>query len=202
MLKKNLFLEHMFFNSNSNRMIKKLIYVSVLSFIFLITGCRSKTTERIDITNKLLGKDKHLEVQKTNRNTTHIGVITNSNYGTTHSYSYKFTVNNGDIDWDGGTAEPKHLLFCKDSVYIHYLKEKYISVKSKDSIGNIVEKDGYYAVQDVFEVYIDKRYFFKFFGDDYWVEVSSEKYNLQKESCTEYNIPNDNELSLPSIIID
>ncbi len=183
-------------------MIKKIIHVSLLSFIFLFTCCRSKTTERIDITNTLLGNDKHLEVEKTNRSTTHRGIITNSDYGTSHSYSYKLTVNNGDINWDGGTAEPKHFLFCKDSIYIHYLKEKYISVKSKDSIGNMIEKDGYYAVQDVFEVYIDKRYFFKLFGDDYWVEVSSEKYNRQKESCTEYSIPNDNELSISNTTID
>ncbi len=202
MLKKNLFLEHIFFNSYSSRMMKKLIYVKILSFIFLFIACRSKTTERIDITNTLLGNDKYLEVEKTNKNTTHIGIITNSNYGTSHSYSYKITVNNGDINWNGGTAEPKHLLFCNDATYIHYLKEKYISIKSKDSVGNTIERDGYYAVQNVFEQYIDKRYFFKLFGDDYWVEVSSEKYNLQKESCTEYSIPNDNELSIPTTVID
>ncbi|WP_299259780.1 hypothetical protein [uncultured Aquimarina sp.] len=177
---------------------KKLIYVWILSFVFLFIDCKSKTTERIDITNTLLGNDKHLEVEKTNKNTTYTGFITNSDYGTSHSYSYKLTVNNGDVNWDGGTAEPKHLLFCKDSIYIHYLKEKYISVEPKDS----VKKEGYYATQDVYEVYIDKRYFFKFFGDDYWVEVSSEKYDLQKESCTEYSVPNDNELSISNTIID
>ncbi|SEK93123.1 hypothetical protein SAMN04487910_1503 [Aquimarina amphilecti] len=183
---------------------KKLAYVQIFSFVlfFLIISCRSKTTERIDITNTLLGNDMYLEVEKKNKNTTHRGIITNSNYGTTHSYSYKLTINNGDINWNGGTAEPKHLLFCKDSTYIHYLKEKYIPIKSKDSVGNIAEENSYYEVQDVFEVYVDKRYFFKLFGDEYWLEISSESYNLQKESCTEYSIPNDNELSLPNTSID
>ncbi|MBQ4801837.1 hypothetical protein J8L88_03160 [Aquimarina sp. MMG015] len=183
---------------------KKLVYLQIISFglIFLITSCRSKTTERIDITNTLLGNDTHLVVEKTNKSTTHRGIITNSNYGTTHSYSYKLTVNNGDVNWNGGTAEPKHLLFCKDSTYIHYLKEKYISIKSKDSAGNIVEKDGYYEVQDVFEVHVDKRYFFKFFGDEYWIEIPLESYNLKKGSCTEYTVPNDNELTIPNTSID
>ncbi|WP_378179236.1 hypothetical protein [Aquimarina sp. SS2-1] len=183
---------------------KKFICTPIFGFalIFLFTDCKSKTEERVDITNKLFENNKHLEVKKTNKNTTYTGLITNSNYGTSHHYSYKLTVNNGDVNWSGGTAEPKHLLFCKDSIYIHYLKEKYIPINAKDSIENKVEKGGYYEVQDVFEVYVDKRYFFKFFGDDYWLEISSERYNLQKESCTEYSIPNDNELSISNTIID
>ncbi len=183
---------------------KKLIYALIFSFVlpFLFNSCRSKTTERIDITNRLLGNDKHLEVQKTNKSTTHRGIITNSNYGTSHSYSYKLTVNYGDVNWNGGTAEPKHLLFCKDSIYIHYLKEKYVPIQTKDSLGDSIKEDHYYEVQNVYEIYIDKRYFFKFFGDAYWLEISSEKYNLQKESCTEYSIPNDNELSILNTPID
>ena len=182
---------------------KRLIYMFISSFMFIFfMGCRSKTTERIDVTNTLLGNDKHLKVTKTNKNTTYRGVITNSNYGTSHSYSYELTINKDDMYWNGGTAEPKHLLFCKDSIYIHYLKEKYISVQSKDSLGNIVNKEGYYEVQDIFEVYIDKRYFFKFFGDDYWLQIPSKRYNLLKESCIEYIVPNDNELSIHTTKID
>ncbi|WP_152537489.1 hypothetical protein [Aquimarina pacifica] len=170
----------------------------VLGLLLLCLGCKQKTVERVDITNKLLGNDKHLEVKKTNKSTTLTGVITNSNYGTTHSYNYALTVDGGAINWLGGTAEPKHLLFCKDTTYIHFLEEKYISIASRDSLGNLEEKDGYYKVQDVFEAHIDKRYFFNFFGDEYWVEISRDQYNLKKERCVEYEIPNDNELSIPN----
>ncbi|MHA7056543.1 hypothetical protein ACWGOQ_0004945 [Aquimarina sp. M1] len=183
---------------------KKFMYTLTFGFVAIVlsVGCTSKTKESVDVTNTLLGNDNYLEVQKTNKNTTYTGLLTNANYGTSHRYSYKLTVNNGDINWSGGSGEPKHILFCKDSVYIHYLKEKYIPLKAKDSVGTIVEKAGHNEVQDVFAVHLDKRYFFKFFGDEYWIKVSSERYNLQKKSGTEYSVPNDNELSTPNTAID
>jgi len=183
---------------------RKINDVLLVSFILLISliSCKSTTTERVDVTNKLLGNNIHLKVEKTNTNITTTGILTKSNYGTSHSYNYKLTVNDGDIHWDGGSAEPKHILFCNDTTYIHTLKEKYVVMKSKDSIGNMVEKEGYYEIKNTYEAHVDKRYFFKFFGDEFWVEITEEKYNTKKESCNEYDVPNDNELSIPTTVIE
>ena len=72
----------------------------------------------------------------------------------------------------------------------------------KDSLDNTDENVGYYEVKNSYAAHIDKCYFFKFFEDVFWIEITSENYIAKKESCTEYDIPNDNELSIPSKIIE
>ncbi|WP_271765092.1 hypothetical protein [Aquimarina algiphila] len=176
---------------------KNTLYkVMVLLFLVAVcSNCTSETEKQVDKTNKLLDNGMRLVVEKTNETTKEIGIFSKHNYRTTHSYTYKFTVDGGDVNWDGGSGEPKHILFCENSVYVHYLKEKYISVQ-RDTTSTEINNNGYNMVEEVFELYIDNRYFFKLFGDDYWVEITPESYANKKTSCDEYNIPNDNELSL------
>lgn len=177
---------------------KKSICIALyfVSIVVLFSNCTSKTETNIDNTNILLGNGKHLEVQKINKSTNHVGILSKHNYGTTHHYEYKFTIDKGDVNWNGGSGEPKNLLFCKDSIYLHYLKEKYVSIQNRDTINSQIRTDKDYKVIEVFEVYIDNRYFFNFFGDDYWIEITPESYASKKMSCDEFSIPNDNELSL------
>lgn len=179
----------------------KAFFIPIL-LISAIYGCSTETEKRIDITNKLFPNGKYITVKKTNEDKTSIGIFTKSNYGTKHSFSYEFSVDKGNLNWNGGSGEPKHILFCKDTTFVHSLKEKSIKIQYTDSIDNTIKYNYHYEIQDVFEKHIDERYFFKFFGDEYWVEISLENYLLKKESCDEYNILNDNELSLTPTVID
>lgn len=169
-------------------------------FLVFLVGvcctCTSETEKQVDKTNKLLGNGKRLVVEKTNKTTHKTGYFTKHYYGATHSYAYEFEVDGGDVNWGGGSGEPKHILFCENAVYVHYLKNKYVPIQHNDTTTSKIENSGYYSVQDVFELYIDNRYFFNLFGDDYWVEITPESYANKKITCDEYSIPNDNELSL------
>ncbi|EZH72903.1 hypothetical protein ATO12_22505 [Aquimarina atlantica] len=177
---------------------RNLIYKALCFTLIvgLFCNCTSKTEKNIDNTNILLGNKKHLVVQKINKTTNHVGILSKHNYRTTHHYEYEFTVDRGDVNWKGGSGEPKHILFCKDSIYLHYLKEKYVSIQDRDTTNSQIENHKDYKVVEVFEVYIDNRYFFNLFGNDYWVEITPESYANKKITCDEYSIPNDNELSL------
>ncbi|WP_103865578.1 hypothetical protein [Aquimarina sp. I32.4] len=172
---------------------KVLFFVLVLG---LFGNCTSKTITKVDKTKKILENGKHLVVEKINKNTSYKGVLTKHIYNSTHQYTYSFTVDRGDVNWDEGAGEPKHILFCNKEVYVHYLKEKYTSITHKDTLGNQVLDSSYFKVEEAFELYVDKRYFFNFFGDEYWVEVTPETYEQKKETCNEYDIPNDNELTV------
>ncbi len=168
-----------------------LFYILIICFF---SSCNRETKETIDITNKVFPNGKHYTIEKTNKETTSIGIFSKHNYGTHHSFSYKLSIDPGSIHWNGGSGEPKHIIFCKDTTYIHYLKKKSIELAQTDSLKTNTEYT--YKVQDVFEKHIDKRYFFNLFGDDYWVEILPEEYASIKNSCGEFLISNDNELSL------
>jgi len=142
--------------------------------------------------SKMLPNGQHLEVEKTNKETTSIGMITKHNYGTTHSFKYRIALDKMAIEWDGGSAEPKHLLFCKDTLYIHFLKNKWVEEEAIDSLHKT--SNNHYQIQDAYQVHIDERYFFNLLGDAYWVETTPDNYRKQKAICKEFEVPNDNEL--------
>lgn len=169
-------------------------FVIILNCLF--SSCNYNTEEMIDKTSILLPNGKHLVVEKTNKETTAVGVFTNHNYGMSHSFTYKISINPGDINWDGGSGEPKYITFCKDTTYIRYLQEKSIETEYTDSIDHTTKHNHHFEIREVFQKYIDDRYFFKLLGDDYWVEISSEDYFFVKKSGDEYYIPNDNEILL------
>ncbi len=162
--------------------------------LFVITSCSQLSTENTDIVSKILPNGQHIEVEKTNKETTSIGIITKHNYGTTHSFTYKITLDKMGIEWNGGSGEPKHLLFCKDTVYIHFLKDKWVEEETIDSLNET--SNGHYQIQEAYQVHIDKRYFFKLLGDAYWIETTPDNYIKQKTTCNEFRVPNDNELVL------
>ena len=177
---------------------KWIIFVIILNFLFI--SCNYNAEEIIDKTSKILPNKKHLVVEKINKETTAVGIFTNHNYGTSHSFTYTFSVNPGDINWDGGSSEPKSILFCKDTTYVRYLKEKSIKVKYTDSIDGVIKDKHHFEIHEVFQKHIDERYFFKLLGNDYWAEISSENYSSIQKSCDEYLIPNDNELTLEPVV--
>ena len=174
---------------------------NILFAIFLllcIISCTSETEVRTNEVNKILGNGKHLQVNKTTKVTTHTGIITHHNYGTTYRYNYTFTIDDGDINWLIGDGEPKTILFCTDTTYISLLTKKNIAIN--DTIDSLNINTSYRkVVQQRFQQYIDERFFFNLFGDDYWIDIPAEKYYSKQKNCTEYDIPNDNELTLPTL---
>ncbi|MDW7692638.1 hypothetical protein R9C00_12115 [Flammeovirgaceae bacterium SG7u.111] len=179
-----------------NSILKSLLYILAL---FILTNCNYETEKSIDITSKILPNGMIMVIKKTNKETTATGMITKHNYGTSHSFRYNISFDHGDIIWEGGSGEPKNILFCKDTMYIRYLKEKSIKVEYTDSVDNTIKADYHYEIREVYQKHIDGRYFFKLFGDEYWVDIMPENYPHQREFCEEYPIPNDGELSLDSI---
>jgi len=165
-------------------------------FYCLLISCNQKTEEIINLTSKILPNQKHLVVEKTNRKTKFLGIFSNHNYGTSYRFSYKLSLNPGDINWNGGSGEPKYLLFCKDTTYIRYLKKKSIKTAYTDPENDSIKYNYHYEIQEVFQKHIDKRYFFQLFGDDYWVDMPAENYTSLNTLCNEYSVPNDNELLL------
>jgi len=176
-------------------MIKTInLLFTCLVLLFVITSCSQLSTENTDIVSKLLPNGQHIEIEKTNKETTSIGILTKHNYGTTHSFTYKITLDEMGIEWNGGSGEPKNLLFCNDTLYIHYLKNKWVEEQVKDSLSQ--RPNGDYQIQNCYQTFIDKRYFFKLLGDAYWVETTQANYNKQKSTCKEFEVPNDDELVL------
>jgi hypothetical protein len=150
----------------------------------------------------MLPNGKHLVVEKITKETTSRGIITNHNYGTSHSFKYKLLLSKEDINWNSGSGEPKNILFCKDTIYIRYLKEKSIRTEYIDSVDNTTKYNYHSEIHEVFQKHIDKRYFFKLLGTDFWVDITSENYSSLKKSCDDYLIPNENELTLKSNVND
>ena len=172
-------------------------HILLLIIVFSIICCTSETEETIDITNKTLPNGKHLIIEKTTKTSQSIGIISHHNYGTTRSFTYQFTIKQDKVDWSGGSGEPKKIVFHKDTTYVYYLKIKQQPIVTIDSANNNTPKTSYDEVlTPVYEKHIDNRYFFKLFGDDYWSEISANKYNEVRKLSTEYDIPNDNELIL------
>ncbi len=168
--------------------------ISCFVLLFAITSCNQSSVENTDVVSKMLPNEQPLEVEKTNKETTLIGIITKHNYGTSHSFRYKITLDKMAITWEGGSGEPKHLLFCEDTLYIHFLKNKWVEEEAIDSLHKTSNNN--YQIQDAYQVHIDERYFFNLLGDDYWVEITPENYRKQKATCKEFEVPNDNELVL------
>ncbi len=183
--------------SNKFTVIKILL---LIGFVYVWSGCNTHTEERVDKQEKVLPNKKHITVEKITKETTSVGIFTNHNYGTSHSYRYKFLIQPEDINWDGGSGEPKQLLFCKDTIYMRYLKKKNIQIQYIDSVDNTMKTKHHWETKEVFQKHIDERYFFNFFGKDYWVDISPENYVSLKKSCKEYDIPNDNELLLKPVL--
>jgi hypothetical protein len=177
---------------------KETYLIIVLNFLFI--SCNYDTKEITNRTNKVLPNGKYLVVEKITTETTSRGIVTNHNYGTSHSFRYKLSLHQEDINWNGGSGEPKNILFCKDTIYIRYLKEKRSRTEYIDSISNTTKYYYHSEVLEVFQKHIDERYFFKIFGSDFWVDITPQHYASLKKSCEDYPIPNENELTLKPTI--
>lgn len=173
-------------------------YKLLIVFILFVTAtsCKDEVKEIVTKKSTILPNGMHITIEKTDIETTSIGIFTSTNYSRSHSFKYKANVDEGDITWDFGVGVPKHFLFCDEEVYIHYLNETSYVEEVKDSLNASIEEKRFHKIQNFYQKHIDERYFFKLFGDAYWVDITPEEYTTQKTKCTEQVIPNDNELSI------
>lgn len=168
----------------------------VFLFCWLFSCCHTETQTRTSITNRLLPNGKHLAVEKENREITYTGLLTKHNYGTNHSFRYSLKVDNDAVFWNGGSGEPKHLLFCSDEVFIHFLKRKSIAEAYTDTIDSTTKYNYHDETLHQFEKFVDNRYLFNWFGDAFWIEIPDTTYQKHLLKCDEYEVPNDNELKI------
>ena len=162
-------------------------FISILLLIF--TSCKTETEINTNVTSKQLPNNKLLEVLKTEKTATQRGIFTHSDYGSTYSFKYQFTINKNEVIWkDKGSVIPKTILFCNDTPYIKYAQKKSIAYQQFPNDTIVKYKD---TIVEKYDEFIDNRYFFKWLGDVSWQTISKEDYNAKKESCNEYTIPND-----------
>lgn len=173
-------------------MLFKLL-VLCLSFFFIFS-CNSETKATIDKINLQLSNGVHIVIEKTNLESSHIGIFSNHDF--THSYSYKLHLIDKGVNWDGGSGEPKGLIFCKDSIFLYSLKEKFFTNDALVRKDSTIKSESYYQVVEVYQKHEDQRYLFNMMGQDFWVDISENEYLLRKHDCEEFAIPNDGELTL------
>ncbi|MBU2995786.1 hypothetical protein KO500_05045 [Cellulophaga baltica] len=173
-------------------------YKTLITIVLVVItiSCDENVEETVTKKSVILPNSKHITIEKKDTRTTSIGIFTKHNYGTKHNFKYNVFVNEGKINWDFGVGEPKHIVFCENNTYLHYLNEKIETEEIKDSITDSVEKIYTSKIQNNYQKFIDERYFFKLFGDVYWLDIPEEEYNTILNSCEEYDVPNDNELSI------
>ncbi|WP_338813400.1 hypothetical protein V9L05_18665 [Bernardetia sp. Wsw4-3y2] len=174
--------------------------VFIMVAVFLVS-CEQRSEESIKVESTTLDNGKYLEVEKTNKETTHIGLLTKHNYGTTQSFKYKINLKEDEIIWKGKKdQEPKHIIFCKDTIYMHYFEKQFIQTQTIDTITQDTLYGSYFEVKAFFLKNIDERYFNDLLGTQNWIDISIQEYETIKQKCKEYKIPNDQELSIGKII--
>lgn len=72
----------------------------IIGVIALFFSCDERVTERMTKKSIILSNGMHLTVEKTNTETTSIGILTKHNYGTKHTFKYKLKLSENSINWD------------------------------------------------------------------------------------------------------
>ncbi|MGJ8733035.1 MAG: hypothetical protein ACSHW4_07810 [Cellulophaga sp.] len=175
---------------------KAITHTILLAFSVTILSCKSNTQESTTEKSSVLPNGMRLTVLKTNKDQTSIGILTGTNYGTTHTYKYNVLLHEPDVSWSFSSGEPKNFLFCKDTTYIHYVNKNNYPITVTDSVANTTATENNYKIESMYQKHVDNRYFFNLFGDDFWLDITPERYNEIKNSCEEYAIPNDGELTV------
>ncbi len=158
-----------------------------LLIVFSIGSCSCSTKESKKEWTSEAADGYLLRVKKIDSYTSHKGILTGIDYGTSHSYRYSFKLSPGRIYWEGDGTMPKELIICRDELYVNYYRETY-QLQSDKQI---------YSVQSQYAKHVDKRYFFKLLGEQYWVDAMEEDHKKAKD-CKKLAIPNEGEFKMIS----
>ncbi len=90
-----------------------------LSLLLLIglASCSTETKIRVHVSRKHLDNGMLLSVSKRDSTTKYRGVLSGHDYGTDHTFEYSFQLD-GNILWEGYSAEPKDLVVCAETMFL------------------------------------------------------------------------------------
>jgi hypothetical protein len=168
---------------NVGRFIGGRIKALMPLFFLALPNCTTKTEVYESQLAKEFKNGQTIFVKRTDELTRSYGALTGHLYGENHSFRFQFTIEPSEIEWTGLSGEaPKHILYCGDDLFLKTTMEQ-VNTDSVTQTITIVQIPGYYKN-------VDKRYFFKLFGEQYFVIADSLEYQSKKINCQEEHVPN------------
>jgi hypothetical protein len=139
--------------------------VSTLIFISLLSGCADFKEEKIYYRKYTTGWS--MKVTKIiNRHSEPWSF----GYNQKSTYQYSLTLSPNDIQWTGNIdVVPKNILICKNEKYLRYVQYR----------------------TDAYAKHVDRRYFFNYFGNQWWRIVPESEYTKAEEKCVNLLVPGD-----------
>jgi hypothetical protein len=148
-----------------------------------VISCTTKTEVYESQVNKEFKNGQTIFLKKTDEVSRIVGSITGHLWNERHSFRYQFTIDPDEIEWQGLLGEaPKSVLYCNNELYLKTTTEHVVTDTIKQ-ITSTIAKPSYYR-------HVDKRYFFKMFGDQYFVMIDSLVYQTKSAACPEEYVPN------------
>ncbi len=152
------------------------------ALLFVLSMCHTDTEIYRSTFRREYKNGKSIEVIREDQIKTRTGLITGTNSGTTDEFTYQFTIKPDDYKWQGYINQaPLALIFCEDQAYMRATERVY----RYDSLYS----DGHFKDTTLYFKNVDKRYFFKLFGDQYFEAMDSVAYLESKTKCSEVTIP-------------
>ncbi|MEJ0031617.1 MAG: hypothetical protein WDO15_15130 [Bacteroidota bacterium] len=154
----------------------------IVALLFILCTCSSNTEVYQSRFTREYENGKSIEVIREDRVTKWTGMITGKDYGGTSTFTYQFNVEPDDYKWEGLVNEaPLALVFCGDETLLR-TTERIIKYDSLYDPGTFKDTTLYYKN-------VDERYFFKWFGEQYFVGTDSVTYEQTKVKCSEVLVP-------------
>ena len=150
--------------------------------LFLLVMCTSDTQVSHTAFRRKFENGRSVEVVREDRSIRFKGILTGADYGGVNDFQYEFITQPDEYSWKGNMNQvPVELIFCDDDTYLKVTER----IAKYDSLyGTPHFKDTALYFKNV-----DDRYFFKFFGEQYFREADSIDYYSKKLKCKEAQLP-------------
>jgi hypothetical protein len=151
-------------------------------FALLTLSCTDSTEVYHSTKVKEMKNGKTIVIDRTDELTRTYGAISGHLYGESHQFAHELSVKPNGLLWKSVQREtPKGIVDCKSGFFLRSNMEE-LSTDSVTQVVTRVTKSGFYKS-------VDKRYFFKLFGDQYFVTVDSMEYYASTLQCQEQSLP-------------
>lgn len=177
--------------------------------VFWLSACTTRTTENSHRSVKDFPSGEQLIVDVTNQHEEQVGVVSKVVYGIKDRHHYQLRFLPHDLRWENGDAEPKQLIVCTNgAAYLHFVSQQpnpyYATAQEQANTTepNTVEQakepniqptkvESYVISKNHYVRAVDKRYFFNWLGEFYWIDIEKAEYISKQNSCQVYEVPND-----------
>jgi hypothetical protein len=147
-----------------------------------VFSCTTKTEVYESQMNREFKNGQTIFVKKTDEVSRLVGRISGHLWNERHTFRYQFTTEPDEVEWQGLLGEvPKSVLYCNTELYLKTTTEHVVTDTIRQITSTIAEPN-YYR-------HVDKRYFFKLFGDQYFVMIDSVVYQTKTAACSEEYVP-------------